>query len=85
MRNINKLNILGFHLNTSMVSEIDSVYYDNDENEDDWIEIIPDSLVDDSYVIIIVVGGVNKEVFAFDGENEQLEKLLSEFLKEIYV
>lgn len=85
MENISKLNILGFHLNTSMVSEIDSVYYDNDENEDDWIEIIPDSLVDNSYVIIIVVGGVNKKVFAFDGDNEQLEKLLSVFLKEIYV
>lgn len=84
MDKIKKLNILGFHYNPTMISEMNSVYYDNDENEDDWIEIIPDSLVDDSYVVIIVVDGVNKKVFAFDGDNEQLEKLLSELLKEVY-
>jgi len=78
-----QLDIKGFHFNPNVLSGLNSVYYDCDDNGDNWIEIIPDSLADDSYVVAIVVGGENKKVFAFNGNNEQLEGLLSELLKEI--
>lgn len=83
MDSFKHLNIKGFHLNSNICSELNSVYYDCDDNEDNWVEIIPDSLADGSYVVIIVVGGQNKKVFAFDGNNEQLERTLSGLLKEL--
>ena len=44
MKGIKDLNIKGFHLNPTLFSVMGSTYYDSDDCEDDWIEIIPDSL-----------------------------------------
>ena len=38
---LTKLCFEGYHYDSNTVSKVDSVFYVKDDNEDDWIEIIP--------------------------------------------
>lgn len=41
MERMKKLILNGFNLNKNVESKVGSVYYDKDDDEDCWIEIIP--------------------------------------------
>lgn len=84
MDEIRKLNILRFHYNSAMISEMNSVYYDNDECEDDWVEIIPDSHTSGSYVVLIIRSGVTVKAFATDNDLNRLESLINTYIGDFY-
>ena len=49
--NFKKLDIPNFHYNPDMTSEMGSIYYDSDFNEDDWYELIWDCEENDYFFI----------------------------------
>ena len=77
MRKIPKIKIEGFHLNENTVSSCNSVYYDRDNNEDSWIEIIPD-YKEKGYIILYIENCQTiKATFAtFDGLKKEIIELI---------
>lgn len=56
MREIN-LNIPGYHYNPNMTSKNNSIYFDSNDSEDDWIEIAPLANVPDGIAVNYVFKG----------------------------
>lgn len=83
MDEIKNLRIQGFHFNPDMTSEVNSIYYDSNECEDDWIEIIPDSISKESYVVIIVIDGVTVKVFAEKNDANHINESINSLIKEL--
>jgi len=81
MKGIKDLNIKGFHLNPTLFSVMGSTYYDSDDCEDDWIEIIPDSLSKKTRIVLIVRCGSTVDAFATDKKISELENLINKYLE----
>lgn len=53
---LRKLKFDHFKLNEDTQDNLSSIYYDDIENEDNWIQIISDSVEPDRTIVKIVVG-----------------------------
>lgn len=71
---LTKLCFEGYHYDSNTVSKVDSVFYIKDDNEDDWIEIIPLSNSKEFYVVITVEGCETSKVELFRNENGNFVK-----------
>lgn len=49
---LTKLKFEGFHYDETTTSKINSVFFIKDDNEDDWIEVIP--MQDNFYTVLTV-------------------------------
>lgn len=49
---LTKLKFEGFHYDETTTSKVNSVFFIKDDNEDDWIEIIP--MQDNFYTVLTV-------------------------------
>lgn len=49
---LTKLKFKGFHYDETTTSKVNSVFFIKDDNEDDWIEIIP--MQDNFYTVLTV-------------------------------
>ena len=63
---VKQLNIPGFTLDNNTIVEMNTVIYNKDDNEDDWIKIIPDANIDDIYVILYVHECVDIKCIVFN-------------------
>ena len=63
--NFKKLDIPNFHYNPDMTSEMGSIYYDSDSNEDDWYELVWDCEENDRLIIIKVRNASTVKVVTF--------------------
>ena len=81
MKGIKDLNIKGFHLNPTLFSVMGSTYYDSDDCEDDWIEIIPDSLSKKTRIVLIIRCGSTVDAFATDKKIGELEDLINKYIE----
>ena len=75
--NFKKLDIPNFHYNPEMISEMGSIYYDSDSNEDDWYELIWDCEENDRLIILKVRNASTVKVVTFiKNEIDDVEKWL---------
>lgn len=59
------LNIPGYHYNPNMTSKNDSLYYDSNDSEDDWIEVVFFANDPDSVAVNYVFNGEVEKVLHF--------------------
>lgn len=83
--NLKELKIDDFSLNENCNSALDSLYYDRDDNEDDWIEIISDTCTPERIIVKIIKSCQEILITAFDSfDIDFLEEWLSNKTRELF-
>lgn len=83
--NLKELKIDNFSLNENCNSTLDSVYYDRDDNEDDWIEIVSDTCTPERIIVKIIENCQEILITAFDSfDIDFLEEWLSNKTRELF-
>lgn len=83
--NLKELDIKGFILNERCGSPLDSIYYDKDDNEDNWVEIVSDSYTPERIIVKIVKNCQEIKITAFDSfDIDYLEEWLNTKTQELF-
>lgn len=77
--NISEIKINGYHYNPDMGSKVNSFFFDKDDNEDCWVEIIPDSFFPDVKIVLVVQDCETAKAFAYS--DDDLENFLNDSIK----
>ena len=75
MKEIN-LNIPGYHYNSNVTSKNNSLYYDSNDSEDDWIEVVFFTNDSNNVAVNYVVNGEVEKVCLFP-INDALEQRIT--------
>jgi hypothetical protein len=69
---LTKFTFKGYHYDNNTVSRCNSVFYVKDDNEDEWLEIIPVSNAKGFYMLVTVEGCETAKVELCKIENGEL-------------
>ena len=80
------LKLNGFHYDDAMVENLGEVYYERDDNEDDYIAIFPDTEESERRVIIFYIGCQIAFVTTFINEAEHagIEDYINDRISKYY-
>lgn len=83
--NLKELKIKGFTLDEECDSPLDNVYYNKDDNEDNWVEIVSDSYTPERIIVKIVKNCQEIKITTFDSfDIDYLEEWLNTKTQELF-